>query len=183
MPPVDTSGSEGNDGWDLWNIRNILDFADNVDLSLLQDVLKEQIEKNTTIASEDLRSNYGAQVGQMILEIYGNNVQTRARAKAAAGSDARMGGCSLPVVINSGSGNQGMTVSSPVIEYAKELCIREDALYRALIVSNMVSIYQRFCHNKRLKNDENRSILQLCISFCKGVTGYADHQGRIRTHQ
>ena len=141
--PVDTSASEGNDGWELWNIRNILDFADNVDLRLIQDVLKEQIEKNTAIAAEGLCSNYGAQVGRTILEIYGNNVQARARAKAAAGSDARMGGCSLPVVINSGSGNQGMTVSLPVIEYARELCIREDALYRALIVSNLVSIYQK----------------------------------------
>ena len=132
-----------NNSWEIWNIRNILDFANTVDLDRVRDVIRDQIEKNSAIATEGLSANYGARVGKTILEVYGNSVQTRARAKAAAGSDARMGGCSMPVVINSGSGNQGMTVSLPVIEYARELCVSEDLMYRALIVSNLVSIYQK----------------------------------------
>lgn len=132
-----------NSCWEVWNIRNILNFANTVDLDRIRDVIKDQIEKNSAIATEGLSANYGARVGKTILEVYGNNVHTRARAKAAAGSDARMGGCSMPVVINSGSGNQGMTVSLPVIEYARELCVSEDKMYRALLVSNLVSIYQK----------------------------------------
>ena len=132
-----------NNHWEIWNIRNILDFANTVDLDRVRDVIKDQIVKNSAIATEGLSANYGARVGKTLLEVYGNNVQTRARAKAAAGSDARMGGCSMPVVINSGSGNQGMTVSLPVIEYARELCVSEDKMYRALVVSNLVSIYQK----------------------------------------
>lgn len=132
-----------NNHWEIWNIRNILEFANTVELDYVRDVLKDQIDKNSAIAAEGLSANYGARVGKTLLEVYGNNVQTRARAKAAAGSDARMGGCSMPVVINSGSGNQGMTVSLPVIEYARELCVSEDKMYRALIVSNLVSIYQK----------------------------------------
>ena len=141
VTPVQTKAADGS--WDVWNIRNILEFANTVDLEQVKDVLKDQVEKNTAIATEGLSANYGARVGRTILEVYGNNVLSRARAKAAAGSDARMGGCSLPVVINSGSGNQGMTVSLPVIEYARELCVSEDRMYRALIVSNLVSIYQK----------------------------------------
>ena len=132
-----------NNHWEIWNIRNILDFANTVDLDRVRDVIKDQIVKNSAIATEGLSANYGARVGKTLMEVYGNNVQTRARAKAAAGSDARMGGCSMPVVINSGSGNQGMTVSLPVIEYARELCVSEDKMYRALVVSNLVSIYQK----------------------------------------
>ena len=77
------------------------------------------------------------------MEVYGDDVKVRARARAAAGSDARMGGCSLPVVINSGSGNQGMTVSLPVIEFAKEVNASEEKLYRALVVSNLIAIHQK----------------------------------------
>ena len=132
-----------NNHWEVWNIRNILDFANTVELDRVRSIIKDQIDKNSAIATEGLSANYGARVGKTLLEVYGNNVQTRARAKAAAGSDARMGGCSMPVVINSGSGNQGMTVSLPVIEYAREMCVSEDKMYRALIVSNLVSIYQK----------------------------------------
>ena len=139
--PVEKQVYEEN--WDCWNIRNILEFANEADLDSVRDIIRDQIDKNTAIAVQGLSENYGARVGKTILEVYGNNVQTRARAKAAAGSDARMGGCSMPVVINSGSGNQGMTVSLPVIEYAKEYCVSEEKLYRSLIVSNLVSIYQK----------------------------------------
>ena len=129
--------------WGCWSIGNILEFADSVDLEEIRPTLQNQIEKNSAIASEGLSGNYGARVGKTLLAVYGSGVHIRARAKAAAGSDARMGGCSMPVVINSGSGNQGMTVSLPVIEYARELCVSEEKLYRALAVSNLVSIYQK----------------------------------------
>lgn len=127
----------------LLNIKDIIEFANIVKIEDVEEVLNRQVEMNSAIAEEGLNCKYGAQVGRTLLEVYGNDVKTRARAKAAAGSDARMGGCSLPVVINSGSGNQGMTVSLPVIEFAKELNVSNDQLLRALVVSNLVSIHQK----------------------------------------
>lgn len=135
--------SDTGDEWEHWSISGILDFADTIDISLVQDVLDRQIEMNTAISETGLTMGFGSQVGRTLLDSLGNGVEVRAKAKAAAGSDARMGGCSLPVVINSGSGNQGMTVSLPVIEYARELNVSQEKLYRALIVSNLISIYQK----------------------------------------
>ena len=129
--------------WKLWSIHEILDFSDHADLAPVQSLLDQQIEKNTAISNEGLSHPYGAEVGRTLLKSYGQDIRTRAMAKAAAGSDARMGGCTLPVVINSGSGNQGMTVSLPVIEYARELGVPKEKLYRALLVSNLLSIYQK----------------------------------------
>jgi L-cysteine desulfidase len=108
----------------------------------VRELLDRQIEMNSAIADEGIARGYGSQVGRTLLEVFGDRAEIRAKAKAAAGSDARMGGCSLPVIINSGSGNQGMTVSLPVIEYAKELNASKEKLYRALLISNLVSIYQ-----------------------------------------
>lgn len=127
----------------LLNVRDILEYADTVDLKRLSDVIAMEVEYNTGIAKEGLSGTYGANVGKTLLETYGDDIKIRARATAAAGSDARMSGCSLPVVINSGSGNQGMTVSLPVIEYAKELQCSKEKMYRALIVSNLVAIHQK----------------------------------------
>lgn len=127
----------------LLNVNDILEFADTVDLKDVEEVLKRQIQYNTAISEEGVKHSYGAQVGRTLLEAYGDNVKVRARAKAAAGSDARMSGCSLPVVINSGSGNQGMTVSLPVIEYAGEMKASKEKLYRALVVSNLTAIHQK----------------------------------------
>lgn len=127
----------------LLNVKNILQFADEVKIQDVKEILDRQIGLNTIIAEEGLKHKYGAQVGRTLLEVYGDDVRTRARAKAAAGSDARMCGCSLPVVINSGSGNQGMTVSLPVIEFAKELKCEKEKLYRALVVSNLIAIHQK----------------------------------------
>lgn len=127
----------------LLNVKDILTFADIVDLKDVEDVISDQIEKNTAISQEGVIHPYGAQIGRTLLDVFGNDVRTRARAKAAAGSDARMGGCSMPVVINSGSGNQGMTVSLPVIEYAKEYEATKEQLYRALVVANLISIHQK----------------------------------------
>lgn len=125
------------------NVKDILEFANQVNIEDVKEVLERQIQLNSAIAEEGLRHEYGVQVGRTLLDVYGNDVKIRARARAAAGSDARMGGCSLPVVINSGSGNQGMTVSLPVIEYARELNVGEEMLYRALVVSNLISIHQK----------------------------------------
>ena len=124
----------------LLTVENIVAFADQVKIEDVRGVLQRQISYNWAIAEEGIRNNWGANVGSVLLDMYGNDVRTRAKAMAAAGSDARMSGCELPVVINSGSGNQGITVSVPVIVYAKELGCSEEKLLRALVVSNLISV-------------------------------------------
>ena len=126
------------------NVKDILEFADTVKIEDVKEILDRQITMNSAISDEGLRHAYGAQVGRTLLNEYGDDVKIRARAHAAAGSDARMSGCSLPVVINSGSGNQGMTVSLPVIEFAKEWNVSQEKLYRALVVSNLIAIHQKY---------------------------------------
>ena len=123
------------------SVRGILEFAREADLSDVEETLSRQIRFNTAIAQEGLRGDYGANIGQVLLSAYGDDVKIRAKAMAAAGSDARMNGCGLPVVIVSGSGNQGLTASLPVIEYAKELGADQDTLYRALLVSDLITIH------------------------------------------
>ena len=127
----------------LLTIADILDFADSCDLADIRPVLDTQIAYNTQISEEGLLGDYGANIGSTMLKFYGDDVRNRAIAKAAAGSDARMSGCELPVVINSGSGNQGITVSVPVIEYAKALAVPKERLYRALAVSNLIAIHEK----------------------------------------
>lgn len=127
----------------LLNVKDILTFADEVSMEAIEEVIGRQIQMNMAISEEGLKHPYGAQVGRTLLRAYGSDVKIRAKARAAAGSDARMGGCSLPVVINSGSGNQGMTVSLPVIEFAKEYQVPKERLYRSLAVSNLISIHQK----------------------------------------
>lgn len=139
----DAGAKEQSDKRALLNVADILRFADEVRIEDIKDVIGRQIEMNTAISEEGLRNPYGAEVGRTLLNAYGDDIKIRAKAKAAAGSDARMNGCSMPVVINSGSGNQGMTCSLPVIEYAKELKVSEEKLYRALVVSNLVAIHQK----------------------------------------
>ena len=141
---VDGEGESGLTDRSILNIADILDFAETVDVEDIRDILGRQIEYNTAIAEEGLRGNYGSNIGSVLLDTYGTgSVMVRAKAMAAAGSDARMNGCELPVIINSGSGNQGMTTSLPVIEYAKELNASEEKLYRALAVANLVTIHQK----------------------------------------
>jgi len=141
---VEGEGESGLTDRSVLNIADILDFAETVDVDDIRDILGRQIQYNTAIAEEGLRGNYGSNIGSVLLETYGDSsVMVRAKAMAAAGSDARMNGCELPVIINSGSGNQGMTTSLPVIEYAKELKVSEDKLYRALAVANLVTIHQK----------------------------------------
>lgn len=126
--------------WEL-TVERILQFADNVDIEKVRPIIRQQIELNTAISQEGLKKSFGAQVGRTLMALNPDSVWTRAKACAAAGSDARMGGCNMPVVINSGSGNQGMTVSLPVIEFAKEWKVSEEKLYRSLLVSNLLSIH------------------------------------------
>ena len=140
---VEGEKEEGLTDRNLLNMKDIWDFAMTVDVKDIKETLDRQIAYNTAIAEEGLRGDYGANIGSVLLDTYGDDIRTRAKAKAAAGSDARMNGCELPVIINSGSGNQGMTSSIPVIEYAKEFDADEDTLYRALALSNLVTIHQK----------------------------------------
>lgn len=126
----------------LLNLEDIITFANEVQITDVEKVLGRQIKYNTRIAEEGLRNPWGAQVGRVVLEEFGEDVKWRAVAKASAGSDARMSGCALPVIINSGSGNQGMTCSLPVIEFGKELKKSKEEIYRALCVSNLVALNQ-----------------------------------------
>lgn len=127
---------------EFMNVADIIEFADTAALPDVQAILDNQIECNVQIAEEGLRGNYGANIGKVLLKTYGDaDVKIRAKAKAAAGSDARMNGCEMPVVINSGSGNQGITASIPVIEYAQELAVSAEKRYRALLVSNLITIH------------------------------------------
>ena len=141
--PVEDDSDKGLTDRSLLDVESIWDFITTVDIKDIHDLLKRQIECNTAIAEEGLRGNYGANIGKVLLKTYGNDVRTRAKAMAAAGSDARMNGCELPVIINAGSGNQGMTCSLPLLEYAKEYQIEEETLYRALALSNLIAIHQK----------------------------------------
>ncbi|MBE6666453.1 MAG: serine dehydratase subunit alpha family protein [Ruminococcaceae bacterium] len=127
----------------LLNVRDIVAFAEETPLDELRPFLEKQIELNMTIAIEGLRNSYGASIGKLLLQIGNPDTARKARAYAAAGSDARMSGCELAVCIISGSGNQGITASVPVIIYAKEHGISHERLLRALIVSNLVTVHQK----------------------------------------
>lgn len=140
---AEESKEEGLSDKKLLNIKDIIDFASTVEIKDIEDIISRQIRYNSKIAEEGLKNNYGANIGSVLLETYGDDIKVRAKAKAAAGSDARMNGCELPVIIISGSGNQGMTASLPVIEYAKELKVSKEKLYRALIISDLVTIHQK----------------------------------------
>lgn len=125
----------------LLTVEKIVEFANKVDIEDVEKTLKRQIDYNLAISKAGLEGHYGAEIGKILLRSYGNTVRNRAKAWTAAGSDARMNGCELPVVINSGSGNQGITASVPVIIYAQEMQISKEQLYRALVVSNLVTIH------------------------------------------
>ena len=127
----------------LLNLKDIYAFATTVNIEDVADLMERQVDCNLKIAREGLSNKYGANVGATILEHYGDDVRNRARAFPAAGSDARMNGCVLPVMINSGSGNQGMTVSLPVEVYAEELEVTREKKIRALVLSNLIGIYQK----------------------------------------
>ena len=127
----------------LLNLHDIYDFANTVDIAEVGGLMEDQVRCNMAIAREGLSNKYGANVGSTILEHYGSDARTMARALPAAGSDARMNGCVLPVMINSGSGNQGMTVSLPVQVFADALGVSREKMIRALVLSNLIAIYQK----------------------------------------
>ncbi len=141
--PVEGETEEGLTDRTLLNMEDVWDFINSVDIADIKEVIGRQIEYNTAIADEGLKGNYGANIGSVLLDTYGDDVRTRAKARAAAGSDARMNGCELPGIINAGSGNQGMTCSLPVLEYAKEYDSGEEKMYRALALSNLTAIHQK----------------------------------------
>ena len=127
---------------EIFNVDMIYEFADTVNIDDVEAVIGRQIEYNTKIADTGLKQSYGANVGKVLLQ-NSHDIKTLAKAYSAAGSDARMAGCTLPVIINSGSGNQGMTVSLPVIKYAECLAVPRSKLIRALVLSNLLALYQK----------------------------------------
>ena len=132
----------------LLNVANILEFADAVSLEDVKELIQRQIDFNTAISDEGLKGEYGVETGRILMENAQhasgvNKVRLQARAAAAAGSDARMSGCSLPVVINSGSGNQGITVTMPIVIYGKAWEVDQELLYRALVLANLISVHQK----------------------------------------
>ena len=135
----DAADEEGLPDYGLLNVEDIYDFATTCELADVKSILDRQIAYNTAIAEDGLRNDYGANIGKVLLKT-GNDLRTKAKAYAAAGSDARMNGSELPVVICSGSGNQGLTASLPVIVYAEGLGASREQLYRALLISNLITL-------------------------------------------
>ena len=133
---------EQEEDYSWMTVKNIFEYASSVDLKEVEPLIEKQIAYNTAISEEGLKGDWGANIGKVLL-CADKSIRQRAKAAAAAGSDARMSGCEMPVVINSGSGNQGMTVSLPVIEYAKALGCPKDKLYRALLISNLIAVHQK----------------------------------------
>lgn len=141
--PLTDSAEDNLTDKSVLNVADILEFAVTVDLSLVTPLLDKQIDCNIAIAQEGLQNSWGANIGSVLLSSDPASIKTEAKAWAAAGSDARMSGCEMPVVILSGSGNQGITASVPVIRYAKHLGVSREQLYRALLVSDLVTIHQK----------------------------------------
>lgn len=125
----------------ILNVSDIYEFANEIDIEEVKDLINEQIKCNMMIAKVGLDNNYGANIGKTLLKAFPNDISIKAKAYAAAASDARMNGCELPVVINSGSGNQGITCSVPVIIYAREMNVSEEKLIRALVLSNLLTAH------------------------------------------
>ena len=141
--PVTDSAEDNLTDKSSLNVADILEFAGTVDLDEVSDLLEQQLSCNTANAEEGLKNSWGANIGSILLRDYPQDIKTEAKAWAAAGSDARMSGCEMPVVILSGSGNQGITASVPLARYAAHLGASRESLYRALLVSDLVTIHQK----------------------------------------
>ncbi len=140
--------SNNNDNTDyvdcsILNFNDVYEFANTFEIKDLKDLIDMEIKCNNDIAEEGLKNEYGANVGKTILKNAGNSTKEKMKAYAAAGSDARMSGCNMPVVINSGSGNQGMTILSAVYQYAKLTNVNEEKLYRGLVLANLIALWQK----------------------------------------
>ncbi|MCI9215620.1 MAG: serine dehydratase subunit alpha family protein [Dorea sp.] len=140
---VEGENEEGLTDRSLLNMKDIYDFAETVDIEDIREVLGRQIQYNMSIAEEGIQGDYGANVGSVLLSMDSQSLFVKTKAMAAAGSDARMNGCELPVIINSGSGNQGITASVPVVVFARARGISEEKMYRALALSNLTAIHQK----------------------------------------
>ena len=140
-----SSGAESSGLTDrtCMSVEGVLEFAAYCDLEDVRDLVERQINYNYAIAQEGIKNDWGANIGKVLLEHNGNDIKIRARAMAAAGSDARMSGCEMPVIIVSGSGNQGITASVPVIEYARELGVDHDTMVRAVLLSDLLTIHMK----------------------------------------
>jgi len=137
MPAAEDGGAHET----FMTLKGIWEFANTADLKDVEDVLQRQIDCNWAIAEEGMKNQYGANIGKVLLDVYGDDVKNEACFMAAAGSDARMNGCEMPVVVNCGSGNQGMTISLPIIVYAKKLGADREKLMRALLVGNLIALF------------------------------------------
>ncbi len=138
---ISESDSAGGNDRQLLSVGGILEFANTVEIADVASTIERQIEFNSAIAEEGLKNDYGARIGKVLIKSFGDGVHNLAKATAAAGSDARMNGCPLPVVIVSGSGNQGMATSLPVIVYAKHMKVSHEKLIRALVLSNLITVH------------------------------------------
>lgn len=138
---VEENSDDGMTDRTCLNVKDIIEFANCADIADIEEVIARQIEYNSAIAQEGLKGNYGARVGKVLLDCYGDEVHNLAKATAAAGSDARMNGCSLPVVIVSGSGNQGMTASLPIVVYAKKMNAPREKLLRSVALSDLITVH------------------------------------------
>ncbi len=136
--PVEDGGDKSR-----LNLKDILEFANAVKLEDVEEVIGRQIQYNCAISREGLDREWGASVGRTVLETGGEDLRTQAIARAAAGSDARMNGCALPVVINAGSGNQGITCTLPVVTYAEAMGVGKEKLYRAMVLTNLIALHQK----------------------------------------
>ncbi|MBQ9148944.1 MAG: serine dehydratase subunit alpha family protein [Oscillospiraceae bacterium] len=141
--PITDASEEGLTDKSCLTIEKIVEFADCLDVEDIREVVERQIKYNMAIAREGLAHRWGANIGKVILRRQGNAIEKKARAYAAAGSDARMSGCEMPVIILSGSGNQGITASVPVAVYAQELRVSDDQLLRAVALSDLVTVHQK----------------------------------------
>ena len=141
--PLTDSPEDNLQDKSVLNVRDIVTFADYVPLGRIRPMLERQVRYNSAIAEEGLRGEWGAGVGKILYHDFPQNIKTEAKAYAAAGSDARMSGCELPVIILSGSGNQGITATMPIVRYAKYLGVSEEKMYRALAVADLVTIHQK----------------------------------------
>ena len=155
---------EATEQYPFMTTAEIVEYCDSVPIEDIREVIERQIDYNTAISKEGLKGNYGANIGKVLLKEEPVTIQQRARAVAAAGSDARMGGCELPVIIVCGSGNQGMTASLPIIEYAKEEGIDHERMLRAIALSDLLAIHVK---------DGIGTLSAYCGAVCAGCSAGA----------
>ena len=128
------------ENYDELSVKDIFEYANNVDLEEVKDLLEKQITLNSEISDEGLTGKWGVAMGKILID-EDESIRTKAKARAAAGSDARMSGCSLPVVINAGSGNQGITCTMPLVVFANEKNYDRETLYRGLLITNLTALH------------------------------------------